>query len=65
MRWLIVLLSMFLTTATAAGATIGTVTTLDGTGVIKREDDVVGDSAGTSIEQMSLVQLLARLRHGC
>ena len=56
MRWLIVLLSMFLTTATAAGATIGTVTTLDGTGVIKREDDVVGDSAGTSIEQMDVAE---------
>ena len=56
MRWLIVLLSMFLTTATAAGASIGTVTTLDGTGVIKREDDVVGDSAGTEIQSMDVAE---------
>jgi len=56
MKLLCFVLSMFLTTATAAGATIGTVTTLDGSGVIKRDKDVVGDSAGTSVEQMDVAE---------
>jgi len=56
MRWLILFVSVFLTTASAAGASIGTVTTLDGTGVIKREDDVVGDSAGTEIQSMDVAE---------
>ena len=56
MRWLIVLFSVFLANASAVAANIGTVTTLDGSGVIKREDDVVGDSAGTSIQSMDVAE---------
>ena len=56
MRWLIVVVSMFLTTASAVGASIGTVTTLDGSGVIKRDSDVVGDSAGTEVQQMDVAE---------
>lgn len=56
MRWLVVLLSIFLTTASAVAANIGTVTTLDGSGVIKRDSDVVGDSVGVEIQQMDVAE---------
>jgi len=56
MRWLVVLLSAFLTTASAVAANIGTVTTLDGSGVIKRDSDVVGDSVGVEIQQMDIAE---------
>jgi len=49
-------LSAFLTTASAVAANIGTVTTLDGSGVIKRDSDVVGDSAGVQVQQMDIAE---------
>ena len=56
MRLLCFVLCAFLTTASAAGASIGTVTVLDGNGFIKRESEVVGDSKGTSVEQMDVAE---------
>jgi hypothetical protein len=37
-------------------ANIGTVTTLDGSGVIKRDSNVVGDSVGVEIQQMDIAE---------
>ena len=58
MRLLCFVLSVFLTieSAVAASANIGTVTTLDGSGVIKRDSDVVGDSVGVEIQQMDVAE---------
>ena len=56
MRLLCLVLSAFLTTASAVAANIGTVTTLDGSGVIKRDSDVVGDSVGVEIQQMDVAE---------
>ena len=56
MRLLCVVLSVFLTTASAVAANIGTVTTLDGSGVIKRDSSVVGDSVGVEIQQMDVAE---------
>jgi len=56
MRLLFLVLSTFLTTASAVAANIGTVTTLDGLGVIKRDSDVVGDSAGVGVQQMDVAE---------
>ena len=56
MRWLIIVLSIFLSIASAANAQIGTVTVLDGNGFIKRDREIVGDSKGTSVEQMDVAE---------
>ena len=56
MKLLCFVLSAFLTTASAAAANIGTVTTLDGSGVIKRDSNVVGDSVGVEIQQMDVAE---------
>ena len=56
MRLLCLVLSAFLTTASAVAANIGTVTTLDGSGVIKRDSNVVGDSVGVEIQQMDVAE---------
>ena len=56
MRILILAISAFLTTASAVAANIGTVTTLDGSGVIKRDNDVVGNSVGVEIQQMDVAE---------
>ena len=53
MRILVLLISVFLTSTTIGSANpIGTVTELDGIGQIKRENQTVGNSTGTSIQQM-------------
>ena len=53
MRILVLLISGFLTSTTIGSANpIGTVTELDGIGQIKRENQTVGNSTGTSIQQM-------------
>jgi len=49
-------LSVFLTSASAVSANIGTVTQLDGSGVIKRDSAVVGDATGTQIESMDIAE---------
>jgi len=56
MKLLCFVLCVFLTTASAARASIGTVTVLDGNGFIKRDSEVVGDSKGTSVEQMDVAE---------
>ena len=57
MRSLCVFLTLYLTIASAAvAAGIGTVTTLDGSGVIKRDSNVVGDSVGIEIQQMDVAE---------
>jgi hypothetical protein len=56
MRWLIIVLSIFLSIASAANAQIGTVTVLDGNGFIKRDKEIVGDRKGTSVEQMDVAE---------
>jgi len=56
MRWLVLFVSAFLTTASAVAANIGTVTQLDGAGVIKRDRVVVGDSKGTQIQSMDVAE---------
>ena len=56
MKLLCFVLSAFLTTASAVAANIGTVTTLDGLGVIKRDSSVVGDSVGVEIQQMDVAE---------
>jgi hypothetical protein len=52
MRILVVLLTTFLSIASAGGATIGTVTEIDGDGAILRDKNSVGGDVGTSVEQM-------------
>ena len=53
MRILVLLISVFLTSTTIGSANpIGTVTELDGIGQIKRENQTVGNSTGTTIQQM-------------
>ena len=53
MRILVLLISVFLTSTTIGSANpIGTVTELDGIGQIKRENETVGNSTGTTIQQM-------------
>jgi hypothetical protein len=52
MKLLVALTIGFLSIASSAGASIGTVTELTGVGQIKRDDQTVGDTTGTSIEQM-------------
>ena len=56
MKFLCVVLSTFLILGSEASANIGTVTVLDGNGVIKRDKNIVGDSAGTQIEQMDVAE---------
>ena len=51
-----ILLTILLIAGSAAHASIGTVTQLDGNGVIKRESTVVGDSTGTEVEQMDVAE---------
>lgn len=50
------LLTILLIAGSAAQASIGTVTQLDGNGVIKRDSEVIGDSTGTSVEQMDVAE---------
>ena len=50
------LLTILLIAGSAAQASIGTVTQLDGNGVIKRDSAVIGDSTGTSVEQMDVAE---------
>lgn len=52
MRLLVALFSSFLISASAVGATIGTITEIDGDGQILRDKNTIGNSVGTSIEQM-------------
>ena len=52
MKYLVALLVIFLSIASSAGASIGTVTELDGKGQILRDKNAVGGDVGTSIEQM-------------
>jgi len=52
MKYLVALFSIFLIIASASGATIGTVTELDGDGQILRDKNAIGGSVGTGIEQM-------------
>ncbi len=52
MKMLVLLAIGFLSIASSAGASIGTVTELSGIGQIKRENQTVGDSTGTTIQQM-------------
>lgn len=52
MRILVVLLTTFLSIASAGGATIGTVTEIDGDGAILRDKNSVGGDVGTNVEQM-------------
>ena len=56
MKLLCIVLSVFLTTASAVAANIGTVTTLDGNGVIKRDSNIIGDRVGTQIQQMDVAE---------
>ena len=56
MRSLLVALSIFLITASAVAANIGTVTQLDGNGVIKRDNEVVGNSKGVEVQQMDVAE---------
>ena len=56
MRLFCAVLSVLITTASTAAANIGTVTTLDGSGVIKRDSNVVGDSVGVEIQQMDVAE---------
>jgi len=56
MKLLCFVLSVFLTVESAVAANIGTVTTLDGSGVIKRDSSVVGDSVGVEIQQMDIAE---------
>lgn len=56
MKTLVLVVTIFLTTASTVFANIGTVTTLDGSGVIKRDNEVVGDSKGTTIESMDIAE---------
>ena len=56
MKLLCFVLSVFLTVESAVAANIGTVTTLDGSGVIKRDSNVVGDSVGVEIQQMDVAE---------
>jgi len=55
MRLLYVVLSAIMISSSAS-ANIGTVTVLDGNGVIKRDSEVVGDSKGTEIESMDVAE---------
>ena len=55
MRLLYVVLSAIVISSSAS-ANIGTVTVLDGNGVIKRDSEVVGDSKGTEIESMDVAE---------
>lgn len=52
MRVLVLLLSMFLISASAAGSTIGTITEIDGDGQILRDTNAVGSDVGTEVEQL-------------
>jgi len=52
MRLLVLVLSTFLVTASAVGATIGTITEIDGDGQILRDANAIGNEVGTSIEQL-------------
>jgi hypothetical protein len=52
MKRLVWLTIGFLSIASSAGASIGTVTELTGVGQIKRDDQTVGESTGTTIQQM-------------
>ena len=52
MRLLVALFSSFLISASAVGATIGTITELDGDGQILRDRNAIGNTVGTSIEQL-------------
>ena len=56
MKTLILVVTIFLTTASAVAANIGTVTTLDGSGVIKRDNKDVGNSLGVEIQQMDVAE---------
>lgn len=56
MRLLVLFISLLLTTNSFANAQIGTVTDLEGSGVIERGKDVVGDSVGTSLESMDVAK---------
>ena len=47
---------LVLTTASAVSADIGTVTQLEGSGVIKRDSSVVGDSQGTGVQSMDVAE---------
>ena len=52
MRIITLALIGLLTTASQAGAKIGTVTEINGFGEIVRESNVVGNSEGTPLESM-------------
>ena len=52
MRLLVLVLSTFLVTASAVGATIGTITEIDGDGQILRDANAIGNEVGTGIEQL-------------
>lgn len=52
MRLLVLVLSTFLVTASAVGATIGTITEIDGDGQILRDTNAIGNEVGTGIEQL-------------
>jgi hypothetical protein len=52
MRLLVLVLSTFLVTASEVGATIGTITEIDGDGQILRDANAIGNEVGTGIEQL-------------
>lgn len=56
MKLLSCLFSVFVIMASAADAKIGEVTVLDGNGVIKRDNNIVGDSRGTAVEQLDVAE---------
>src|SRR6056300_548710 len=56
MKLLSFVFSVFLIMASAADAKIGEVTVLDGNGVIKRDNSIVGDSRGTAVEQLDVAE---------
>ena len=56
MKLLSCVFSVFLIMASAADAKIGEVTVLDGNGVIKRDNSIVGDSRGTAVKQMDVAE---------
>ena len=55
MRLLCLVISAILI-ASSASASIGTVTVLDGNGVIKRDSQIVGDTRGIEVEQMDVAE---------